>query len=169
LSLEETPTADTRIEYELTLPDGNTLLMGGKQPVRPATPVSGAISVKARLTGTTKAAPLLWPGAQLLSGAVSLSDDYYSRSIPATGATRAVLIYNAYIPSGATVTPEIQIDGGSWEALAQSGAVPQGDGVVEYSFEHELSEANAAKVRFLLTGTSAARPRVSLIRFMAIK
>jgi hypothetical protein len=169
LSLEETPTADTRIEYVLTLPDGNDLLLAYGQPVRPAEPVTGTVQVKARLSGTAKAAPLLWPGAQLLSGSVSQSDDYYSRSIPATGATRAVLIYNAYIPSGATVTPEIQVDGGSWEALNQSGAVPQGDGVVEYSFEHDLSAANLAKVRFLLTGTSAARPRVSLIRFMAIK
>jgi hypothetical protein len=169
LAVEETPTADTRIEYELTLPDGNTLIMGSKQPTRPAAPVTGAVGVKARLAGTAKAGPLLWPGAQLLAGAVSLSDDYYSRSIPATGAAKAVLIYNALIPSGAAVTPEIQVDGGSWEALTQGNAVPQGDGVVEYSFEYVLSENNAAKVRFTLTGTSAARPRVSLIRFMAIK
>jgi hypothetical protein len=169
LALEEAPTAVTRVEYELTLPDGNTLLMGGNQPVRLAAPITGAVAVKARLTGTAQAAPLLWPGAQLLAGAVSQSDDYYSRSIPATDATKAVLIYNAFIPSGATVTPEIRVDDGEWESLTQSGTVQQGDGVVEYAYEYELSEANLAKVRFTLTGTSAARPRVSLIRFMAIK
>lgn len=152
----------------MTLPDGNTLRMAQGQPARLAAPVSGGIAVKAKLTGTTKAAPLLWPGAQLLTGAVSQIDDYYSRSIPATGATKAVLIYNAFIPSGATVTPEIQIDGGAWQGLDQTGAVPQGDGVVEYSFEHALDAANLVKARFTLTGTSAARPRVSLIRFMAV-
>ena len=168
LAVDEAPTADARVEYEVTLPDGNTLRMAQGQPARLAAPVSGGIAVKAKLTGTTKAAPLLWPGAQLLTGAVSQIDDYYSRSIPATGATKAVLIYNAFIPSGATVTPEIQIDGGAWQGLDQTGAVPQGDGVVEYSFEHALDAANLVKARFTLTGTSAARPRVSLIRFMAV-
>ncbi|CAK7044898.1 MAG: hypothetical protein DELT_02987 [Desulfovibrio sp.] len=169
LSLDEAPTADTRVEYEIALPTGDSLLIAQGQPARLTTPVSGQISVTAKLTGTKKAAPLVWPGAQLLTGEVSQSDDYYSRSIPAIDATRAILIYDALIPSGTTVTPEIQIDSGEWQAMNSTGAVNQGDGVVEYSFAFSLSEATLAKCRFTLTGTSSARPSVRNIRFLAIK
>lgn len=169
LALDETPTAATRVEYEVGLPGGASLLMAQGQPARLAEPVSGAVTVKARLSGTKKAAPLLWPGAQLLTGEVSQSDDYYSRSIPAIGAKKAVLIYDAVIPSGATVTPAIQIDSGEWKAWHPTGTVKQGDGVVEYSFDMPLTAAELVKLRFVLTGTSPARPCVRKIRFMAIK
>jgi hypothetical protein len=168
LSVEDTPTADTRIEYELTLPDGAVLLVGSGQPVRPATPVTGMITVKARLSGTSGAAPLLWPGAQLLAGTLNRESDYYTRSISAVDAIKAVLIYDAYIPSGASVTPEIQVDGGAWEAMTGAGTTQQGDGVVEYRCEYDLSEAALVKARFTLTGTGSARPAVYNIRFMAL-
>lgn len=169
LALDEMPTAATRVAYEVGLPDGNSLLIAQGQPARLAAPVSGEVSVKAKLSGTKSAAPLLWPGAQLLTGEVSQTDDYYSRSIPAIGATRAVLVYDALIPSGSTVMPEIQVDGGAWQSMTSQGTVNQGDGVVEYSFATPLSNATLIKARFVLTGTSPARPRVRNIRFMAIK
>lgn len=169
LALDEMPTAETRVEYALDLPDGNSLLVAQGQPARLAEPMSGEISVKAKLSGTKNAAPLLWPGAQLLSGELSQSDDYYSRSIPAIDATKAILIYDALVPSGASVTPEIQIDGGEWEGLTSTGTVNQGDGVVEYIFSCPLTDATLVKCRFTLTGTSSARPSVNNIRFMAIK
>jgi len=169
LAVDETPTSETRVEYELTLPDGNSLVCAQGQPVRLPAPISGGIRVRAKLSGTARAMPMLWPGAQLLSGAVAQEADYYSRSIPAIGANKAVLIYDAFIPSGASVVPEIQVNSGAWESMTQTNAVPQGNGVVEFSFEAPLSNADLAKVRFTLTGTSVARPQVSLIRFMAIK
>jgi hypothetical protein len=169
LGLEDISDAGSRIEYEITLPDGNTLLVAHGQTVRPAAPVTGAVAVKAKLSGTAHTAPLLWPGAQLLAGTVAATADYYTRSIPATDASKAVLIYDAYVPSGATVTPEIRIDDGEWTELTQTAAVQQGDGLVEYAWEYELATANLLKARFTLTGNSAARPYVSLIRFMAVK
>jgi hypothetical protein len=169
LGLEDISDAGSRIEYEITLPDGNTLLVAHGQTVRPAAPVTGAVAVKAKLSGTAHTAPLLWPGAQVLAGTIAASADYYTRSIPATDASKAVLIYDAYVPSGAAVTPEIRVDDGEWTALTQTATVQQGDGLVEYTWECDLEEANLLKARFTLTGTSAARPYVSLIRFMAIK
>jgi hypothetical protein len=169
LALDERPTAATLVEYELTMPDGGVYTIDHSQPMRLPAPVTGAISVAAKLKGTAEAVPLLWPGAELLAGAVSQSADYYARSIPALDAVKAVLVYDAEIPSGATVTPEIQIDGGDWEALADPATVQQGDGLVEYGYEAELSGATLIKLRMTLTGSTSARPSVRNIRFMAIK
>ncbi|WP_165071091.1 DUF4815 domain-containing protein [Desulfovibrio sp. ZJ200] len=171
LALAETPTARTRVEYELTLPDGESLTVAAGQPLRLGAAISGAVRVTARLAGEETAGPVLWPGTQLVGGAVAQNADYYSRSIPATGATRAVLVYDALIPSGATVTPMLQMDGGEWlgpDALVLDGATQQGDGLVEYRFRSELSNVNEIKIRLSLTGASAARPQVRNIRLMAV-
>lgn len=79
-----------------------------------------------------------------------------------------MLVYSAEIPSGASVTPEIQVDSGSWEAMTADGAVPQGDGYVEYKFKHELADADLVKVRLTLSGTISARPMLYDIRLMAV-
>ena len=78
-------------------------------------------------------------------------------------------MYDACVPSGAAVTPQIRIDEGEWQAVELKSAVNQGDGVVEYRHEIALGSADAVKAKFVLTGTTAARPVVSKIRFMALK
>jgi len=155
-------------EEAMALPGGETLTVADGQPLRLAAPATGQISVKARLAGTSTASPVLWPGTQLISGAVGLTADYATRSIPARGATKAVLVYDAVIPSGATVTPQLRKDSGEWEPLTADGTTNQGDGLVEYRFKAALSNVNEVKVKLTLTGTSTARPRVSNIRLMAV-
>ncbi len=168
LAVDEQPSADSRVEYEIALPDGKALRMAQGQAARLPDPVSGQVSVSANLLGSAKSAPLLWPGAQLLSGTIAESADYYSRSIPAVGASKAVLIYDAEIPSGASVTPRIRKDSGAWTELSASANTPQGDGQAEYRFETPLSNVNEIKLQLSLTGTSSARPVVRNIRLMAV-
>jgi len=167
LALSETPAAQARVEYELTLPDESRMTVAQGQPMRLSKPMSGQVAVKARLSGDASASPVLYPGSQILSGKVGQSADYYTRSVVAKGATKAVLVYDALIPSGASVTPELQVDSGAWEILDSDGATPGDDGVVEYRFRKDLAGAQLIKVRLTLTGTSTARPVVRNIRLMA--
>ena len=139
-----------------------------EQAVRLSESLTGPLSVKAKLAGDTAGSPVLWPGSQVLAGTVQTSGSYYTRSIPASGAKKAVLLYSASIPSGASVTPEIQVDSGSWEAMTADGTVQQGDGYVEYKFTHTLADADLVKVRLTLSGTIAARPMLYDIRLMAV-
>lgn len=168
LGLAQTPSAAARLEYEMTLPGGEVLALSGGQPVRFAAAVSGQVRLTAKLRGVAKSSPVLWPGTQLVSGTVAESADYYTRSIPASGAAKAVLVYDAIIPSGATVTPRLRKDNGSWVALSADGSTQQGDGLVEYRWKSTLSAVNEIKVRLTLTGTSLARPLVRNIRMMAV-
>lgn len=167
--LAQTPSAATRMEYALALgANGETMTVSPGQSVRLASAFTGQVRVKARLYGEANASPVLWPGAQLVCGKVAESAEYYTRSIPAVGASKAVLVYDAVIPSGASVTVRIKRDDGSWQPLSADGSVQQGDGLVEYRFRAVLNNVNAVKVKFTLTGTSAARPRVRNIRLMAV-
>lgn len=167
-ALGEALSADTRIEYQLTLPNGQVVTVADGQPVELATPMTGDVRLKAVLTGSANESPTLFPDTQLISGSVLQTADYYTRSIVASGASKAVLIYDAIIPSGATVTPSIQIDGGEWQALTPDGATPQDNNVVEYRFRAALSGADLIKARLVLTGATNARPIVRNIRLMAV-
>lgn len=172
MALSEVPSSKARITYTLRLPDSTTLEVAEEQPVTFATPVTGDIGVTAVLDGSETWSPILWPDTQALVGVVQTSADYYGRSIAAKNgdsyATKAVLIYDALVPSGAAVKPELQIDGGAWQTLPVAGTAVGDNGVVEFRCEQALSNAALIKLRFSLTGTSGARPIVGNIRFMAV-
>ncbi|MFI3271953.1 MAG: hypothetical protein R3Y11_07640 [Pseudomonadota bacterium] len=164
----ENPSPESRVDFVLTMPNGDTMAVASGQTVRLDTPTSGDIAVSAVLSGTETASPVLYPATQLMVGTVATTADYYTRSIPATSASKALLVYDADIPSGASVVAKIQKDNGTWATLTAAGNVQQGDGLVEFSFTSTLSNVDSIKARFTLTGTSAARPQVRNIRFMAI-
>lgn len=169
LACSETPSAATHVEYELGLPSGAVMTVAEGQAVQLSDFVaSGTLSVTAKLSGDTAGSPVLWPGTQVLMGMVQTSGTYYTRSIPATGAARAVLIYDGYVPSGATVTPEIQVDSGEWTAMTSAGTTQEGDGYVEFKFTTTLSGADLVKVRLTLTGSNTSRPLVYDIRLLAV-
>ena len=174
--LAESPSALTRVEYDLTLPGGASLRVAPGQITRVPDGVRGEMRVKARLAGSAAASPVLWPGSQVISGTLKQTGDYYTRSIPATGATKALLIYDAIIPSGADVTPRLRRDvagssameEGEWQALTPDGTTQQGDGLVEYRWKTTLANVNEVKAMLTLSGTPTARPSVRNIRLMAV-
>lgn len=168
LALAETPSAQSRVEYELGLPDGSSMTVAEEQTVRLPKPVTGRLTVKARLAGDSETSPVLWPGSQVLGGALQSEGTYYGRSIRATGATKAMCIYSAEIPSGASITPEVQLDGGEWLPMTAGATTPQGDGYVEYNFSLDIDQVDLAKLRLTLTGTSQARPMLYDLRFMTV-
>lgn len=164
----ETTNAKARVEYELTMPDGNSMTVASEQAVRLTRPISGELGIKARLIGDSQTSPVLWPGTQLIAGTTGNQGTYYTRSIKATGATKAVLIYNGFLPGGTSCAVEIQKDSEGWISMPQRSTVQQGDGVVEYSHSVDLSGNDLLKVKITLTGDSSARPYISDIRFMAV-
>lgn len=169
LACSETPSAATHVEYELGLPSGAVMTVAEGQTVQLSEAVaSGTLSVTAKLSGDTAGSPVLWPGTQVRMGMVQTSGTYYTRSIPATGAAKAVLIYDGYVPSGATVTPEIQVDSGEWMAMTSAGTTQEGNGYVEFKFTTALSGADLVKVRLTLTGNNTSRPLVYDIRLLAV-
>lgn len=169
MGLSDIPTAQCRLEYDITLPDGSRQTVAEGQALTLAAPQSGTVAVRATLHGDASASPVLWPGCQLLAGRVGTSGTYCTRAVTARAATSASLIYDAVIPSGASVTPEIQIDGGDWAALDNAGSTRGDDGAVEFRWRKNLSGAQLVRVRLTLRGTSQARPIVRNVRLLAVQ
>ena len=169
MGLAELPNSGCRNEFVIDLPDGTSYSVAGEQGLRLPRAVAGEAHIRARLFGNAISSPVLWPGTQIISGRMALTADYCTRSIVARDAIKAVLIYDGYVPSGASVKAQIQIDSGEWQDMPLDKTVNQGDGIVEYRYEQELSGASLVKAKIILSGTPQARPEVYDIRFMAVE
>ncbi len=169
MGLAELPNSGCRNEFVIDLPDGTSYSVAGEQGLRLPRAVAGEAHIRARLFGNAISSPVLWPGTQIISGRMALTADYCTRSIVARDAIKAVLIYDGYVPSGASVKAQIQIDSGEWQDMPLNKTVNQGDGIVEYRYEQGLSGASLVKAKIILSGTPHARPEVYDIRFMAVE
>ena len=86
----------------------------------------------------------------------------------ATGGTRVRLLFDAAIPSGASVTPSLSGDSGTYAAMDADGSTPLDDGYREYGYSASIVDVDTVRVKLTLTGTSLARPSVKNLRVMVI-
>lgn len=170
MSYADRPASATGVEYTLTLPGGDVVTVSDGQPVQLAGAVTGNVAVSAKLAGTSMASPILYPGSQLVAGVLALTADYVSRAIPGGTSVQAKVIYEAVVPSGATITAYRKgIDAGdTWVAFPAATTRQVDDGYVE--FTHAATGINelGIQVKLVLTGTAAARPFVRDLRALVI-
>lgn len=170
LANDDLPSSVTRIEFTLGLPGGQTITVSNGQPVRLDSPVTGNVSVSAKLYGAASGSPILFPGTQLVIGTVGTTGTYVSRAIPAGSNVRLKAIFDALIPAGAAVNVSYKgtDPGDNWVTMPFVGSTPVDDGFYEITHEITGVTETSVQLRLQLTGTTAARPRVRNLRFMTI-
>ncbi|HRQ04365.1 MAG TPA: hypothetical protein PK580_00215 [Nitrosomonas halophila] len=170
LAIEDTPSSQTRVVYELSLPGGDMITVSSGQPVRLATPVTGDVTISARMFGATDASPILYPGVQLVVGQVQDSATYVSRAIKGGSNVRLKVIFDGNIPGGSSVV--LHYKGGdvddTWQTIPYLSATQIDDGFMEITHEITGVDEDLIQIRMTLTGTAAARPRIRNLRFMTI-
>lgn len=168
LPVAENATADARVEFSLTMPDGSTLDVADGQQVQLTKPVTGNVGVRARIRARDGLAGKLYPGTALVTGAVQPVGTYSTRAIAAGQNSKLTVVYEALIPSGATVTAEYQAVGSSnWTALPNPLTAPgDNEGFIEFTHTKSAINDEQIRVRLTLTGSAAARPRVRNLRVL---
>lgn len=166
MSYSAKPDGATDVEYKLTLPDGTEIAVDDGQPIQLAAAITGNVAVSARLSGTSKFSPMLFPGSQLVSGQVATTADYVTRAIPGGTGVAVKAVFEALIPSGATVTvqykgPDV---GDTWTTIPQTATRAVDDGFVEFTHSITGVTETSVQIKLILTGTTAARPRVRDLR-----
>jgi hypothetical protein len=165
MSYSERPAGNTDVQYRLTMPDSSVITVADGQPVQLPAAVTGTIGIAAVLKGGALS-PVLHPGAQIVSGQVAATADYVSRAIPGGSSVTVKAVYEAFVPSGATVTVQYKGPnaGDPWTAVPQVATRAVDNGFVE--FTHQVTGVNKASVqiKLILSGTTAARPRVRALR-----
>lgn len=172
LGVAEQPTAATRVEYLVTLPETypaeRELTLIDRQPARLSYPVSGVVKLRARLTGTESFSPVLYPGAQLVCGKVGGEATYISRAVPAGQDSRVRVIVDAYVPSGAGYAVAMQEDGTDvWKDMPFVSSAPQDNGWVETLYE-TTTDALLVRVKLTATGNTQARPMLASPRVLTL-
>ena len=166
MSYAERPDGATDVQYTLTLPDATVITVSDGQPVQLGAAVTGNIAVAANLRGTSQLSPVLYPGSQLVVGQLATTADYVTRAIPGGSTVAVKAIFEAFIPSGATVTVQYKgPDAGDvWVTIPQTATRAVDDGFVE--FTHAVTGVNelSVQIKLILTGNTAARPRVRDLR-----
>lgn len=166
MSYAERPDGATDVEYRLTLPDASVITVDDGQPIKLAAPVTGNIGVQAVLRGTSRFSPVLTPGSQLVVGKVATTGDYVTRAIPGGSNVAVKAVYEAFVPSGATVTVQYRGPdaGDTWTNVPQTATRAVDDGFVE--FTHSITGVNeqSVQIKLILSGNTAARPRVRDLR-----
>lgn len=170
MAYAELPSSSVNVEYRLELPGGDIVTVSDGQPVQLATPVTGDVAVSAVLTGDANWFPVLYPDIQLVAGAIETTSDYVSRAIEGGSSVRVKAVFDANIPSGASVA--VKYKGGdigdTWTELPYVSATPGDNGFFEITHEASGVNEQLVQIKLELTGTSAARPRVRNLRFMTI-
>ncbi|MFZ6712010.1 DUF4815 domain-containing protein [Undibacterium sp. TC9W] len=171
LSLAETPSAQTRVEYQITLPGGSVLNVDDGQPVRLATPMTGQFSVTAKLTGAANLSPVLHPGVTLLAGTVSNQGNYISPLVPAGQNVRVRIVVDCYLPAGAALTVSVAPEAAGVPVYTPVPFLSSRDIAADWhELTYELNGVNADRLRakLELSGNTAARPRHRNLRVIVI-
>ncbi|GAB7080888.1 DUF4815 domain-containing protein [Megalodesulfovibrio paquesii] len=166
MGVAEQPAAACRVEYAVTLPDAAVVTLTDQQPARFAQPLTGALAVAARLSGSAQASPVLHPGAQLVAGVTAQTADYITRAVPAGQDSRVRVILDAFLPAGAAVLASLG-DGEHWTPVPFLQSSPLDEGWQELTYEGTTG-ALLIRVKLELTGTPVARPMVTNVRVLTI-
>ena len=168
LPVADAPTAGARVDYSLNLPDGTTLDIADSQQIKLTKAITGNVGIVARVRSADGLSGKLYAGTGLVAGSMQATGTYITKAIPAGADAKLIVVYEAAIPSGATVTADWQADGSSnWTALPAPTSIP-GDDEGFREFTHTVASIHdaAIRVRLTMTGTPAARPRIKKPRVM---
>lgn len=170
LTTDELPSSVTRVDYELVLPGGATITVADAQPVRLDAAITGDVTVRAKLYGSSSFSPVIFPGTQLVAGKVGDTGTYVSRAIAGGSNVRVKVIFDALIPGGSAVNVSYKgADvGDAWATVPFVGSSQGDDGFYEITHEVTGVTETMVQIKLELTGTAAARPRVKNLRFMTI-
>ena len=164
----EIPTAVTGVKYRLTLPSGEVLIVTPSQCVRLGEPTTGLFHVAVILTGSASVSPVIFAGTQVIVGTVGETAEYVTRAITGGSNVRIKVIYEAFIPSGSSVSAGFKgVDtSDTWAAIPVTLTANLDDGWLELT--HEVTNVTEAMVHSKLTlhGSSAARPRIRNLRMI---
>lgn len=164
----EKPTAAAELIFEIELPDGDKVKILADQAWQLTQYVTGAVKVRAILTGSRNVSPVIYPGSMLIDGELKTSGTYVTRTFNMGAAIRMSAFVKAMLPAGSTMLVEIDNGSGVWTEVDMHSADVLGGGWVEREYRKTPYTATSGRLRITLTGSPSARPMIADMRATAI-
>lgn len=162
------PTDAAAFRYELVRADNSVIRMSPGQTHEFAEYVTETVTLRAVLTGTERSAPMLLPGTQIIAGRLGGTGTYITRAFTMGTDVDVRALFAARIPSGASVTVEVDAADDNWQAMTLGTIGILGGGWTEPQYARDPHTATVGRVRVTLTGTPAARPSIARLRAYTI-
>lgn len=193
MAAAELPDSVTWVDYKVTLPAGTKIRtgagagvgfqvvsgeisVGDGQHIMLADPSSGTVSLAAELHGSADFSPILFPHPQLIWGTIKSQGTYISRAIAAGSGVRLQVIYDADIPSGASINLSYAIHSAgnfsspSWQTsnMTLIKDLPMDGNYREKTYEITGITGDYVRVKLELNGGAGARPFAQNLRMMVM-
>ncbi|MFN3892006.1 MAG: DUF4815 domain-containing protein [Beijerinckiaceae bacterium] len=164
----ELPTGDCRVTFEVERADSSKIYLLPNQPYEFTEYVTETIIVRAILVGTANVSPTLFPGVLIVAGSIRSSGTYISRAFEMGSAIRMSAFYKAFLPSGSTAAIDVDAADDDWDAVTVHATKTLDQGEIEREHRIDPYTATVGRLRLTITGTPAARPRISDFRAVSI-
>lgn len=125
---------------------------------------TGELATTATLVGTLTQSPILYTSRKLITGKIAETATYISRQIKAGGGD-AIVYLESFVPNGASVGVEIEIDG-VYKAVQSSQAEPLGDGWVRHEYKTAITGGDTVRCKITLNGDINSRPLCRKLRMI---
>jgi hypothetical protein len=154
----ERVSSETDVEFIYTDASGKTNTLAEDMPVALKEKINGAISVRAKLKGTTTRSPVLFQGVQVVLGSIDENGDYVTRAITAGTNIDVKIMYESYTPGNSQVKIYVQNADSTWTLVPLTSGSPVGDGWEEHAHIAENFSGATTRVKIVLEGNVLYRP-----------
>ena len=170
LGVEETPDEVTRVDYQLTAPDGTVHEIASDQTLQLPAVQKGDFNVKAVMYGNDRLSPILYPDGSIVHGNINQSGTYITRAMKAGTDSRVRIIYDADLPTGSAC--KVSFSGidkdDQYDDVPVLSTLALDDGWIEKTHEIKNVNEDFVRTKIELTGNTAARPFIRNIRVMVM-
>lgn len=164
----ERVSTDTDVEFVITDETGKENVISEESAISLQEELSGDVSLKARLKGTTKHSPMLFKGVQLLLGKMAQTADYVTRAIPAGINTTIRIMFDSYTPGNSNVKVYYQQQDSSWTLVPLSSGSNIGNGLEERVHIVESFNGSSTRIKLVLEGNVQYRPYVKNLKVTTV-
>ncbi len=135
------------------------------QPLNLPTPINGTYEIIARLKGSAKRSPVLYPGAQAILGRLKKQAEYVSRAVDCKNRNSKITVhFEVLTPGNSSIDMRQQIKG-KWVKSKLEEVDPVGDNWLERTYVLNAKTPDT-RVKIMLSGHAGARPLARNLRMV---
>jgi hypothetical protein len=157
----ELATGEASVIFEVVRPNGEILRLAPWQWLPLDAYLTESVNVRAVLTGTDKISPIMYPGVTFIAGKIRASGTYVTRAFKMGTAIRVTNYFKGFIPSGSSLTVEIDAADDNWQAVPQVSISALDGGWTDRKHQKDPFTAIQGRLRMTINGSPAARPKIA--------
>lgn len=162
------PGPGTSLRFEVERAGGEKKLLSPNVNWELSEFVSETVTLRAKLAGTEKLSPVLYPGLMLVAGQIATSATYVSRAMKMGTAVRLSAFMKLWLPAGSDLSVQFDKADNTWLPADVEATDVLDLGWLEREYRYDSITAIEGRMKIIMTGSPAARPAIQDLRAVSI-